>query len=78
VQKLTVSGSRKTGTGARNAVDYRLEELGYAVHWPVPGKYGKDVGEAWQNGLDIYEWVMAGVPKYLRNKKTIFAGKRRY
>ncbi|MBN2061687.1 MAG: hypothetical protein JW882_14850 [Deltaproteobacteria bacterium] len=57
--------------GARNAVDYWLEEFGYAIHWPVPKEYGKDIGEAWKNGLDIHEWVMAGVPEYLRNKKRI-------
>lgn len=51
--------------GAKNAIDYWMDAYGYAVHWPVPVRYGKDVGDAWRAGLDVREWVEAGVPGYV-------------
>lgn len=59
--------------GAKNALDFWVKEFGFAIHWPVPKQYGKDVGEAWANGLDIKEWVAAGVPQYVKN----WTGKQR-
>jgi len=35
-----------------------------ACRWPVPE--GKDPGEAWQKGVDIRQWVIAGLPEGLR------------
>jgi hypothetical protein len=32
--------------------------------WPVPK--GKDPGEAFEAGVDIREWVVAGLPEGLR------------
>jgi DNA primase len=33
-----------------------------ARQWPVPDGYGKDPGEAFAKGLDILEWIKAGLP----------------
>jgi hypothetical protein len=40
-----------------------LENFDTARFWPVP--VGKDPGEAFQNGLDIKEWVRRGLPPAL-------------
>jgi hypothetical protein len=57
--------------GAKNARHYWLQEFGYAIHWPVPARYGKDVGEAWAGGLDIRQWVEAGLPGYVQKGADI-------
>lgn len=43
-----------------------------AERWPVPA--GKDPGEAWQAGVDLREWVLAGLPVSLHPK--VEAGSR--
>jgi len=42
------------------------EEFPDSERWPVPN--GKDPGEAFQAGVDIREWVRAGLPEGLRMK----------
>lgn len=39
----------------------------YANHkrWPTPKRLGKDLGDAWQRGLDVRAWVKAGLPPVL-------------
>lgn len=37
-----------------------------AERWPVPVEHGKDPGEAYQNGLDIRQWIIKGLPPGLR------------
>ncbi|MGD8388472.1 MAG: hypothetical protein PVG49_15105 [Desulfobacteraceae bacterium] len=54
------------GAGATNALNYWRRNFDFTVHWPVPKEFGKDVGEAWQNGLDIQSWVQAGLPGWFR------------
>jgi len=40
-----------------------------AVRWPVP--VGKDPGEAYQQGVDIRAWVIAGLPVSLQPKNDV-------
>lgn len=40
------------------------KEFPDCVRWPVPK--GKDPGEAWQAGVDLRDWVVAGLPEGLR------------
>lgn len=54
------------GPGALNTVRYWLREFGFALHWPVPKRYGKDVGEARLAGLDLRAWILAGLPEGMR------------
>jgi len=37
------------------------QEYDHAKRWPVPA--GKDPGDAYQQGVDIRAWIMAGMPK---------------
>ncbi|RQW89909.1 MAG: alpha helicase [Geobacter sp.] len=39
-----------------------------AVRWPVP--VGKDPGEAYQQGVDIRAWILAGLPVSLQPKQV--------
>ena len=36
------------------------QELERTISWPVPVRYGKDVGEAWKQ-LNIRQWVQRGL-----------------
>jgi hypothetical protein len=57
-----------------NALDYDeagasqtqwwVEHVPQSKRWPVP--VGKDPGEAYQQGVDIREWVIAGLPAGMR------------
>jgi hypothetical protein len=40
------------------------ENVKDCMRWPVPD--GKDPGEAWQKGVNIREWIRAGLPEGLR------------
>jgi DNA primase len=51
------------GPGAR-AWPWWRENIRDCVRWPVPK--GKDPGEAFELGVDIREWVRAGLPRGLR------------
>lgn len=51
--------------GRFNAVNFWEKEFGYAKYWPTPVQYGKDVGEAVAKGLDIREWLKAGLPAHM-------------
>jgi hypothetical protein len=55
--------------GVTNSQGFWVKEFGYAKYWPVPKKYGKDVGEAWKKGMDVCAWVMAGLPEWMKVKK---------
>jgi DNA primase len=46
--------------GIRSAWDWWLKYFPKATRWPVP--IGKDPGEAHQEGVDIKEWILAGLP----------------
>jgi hypothetical protein len=52
--------------GATNSYRFWQEEYPVTVRWPAPPSMGKDVGEAVQNGLDIRQWVLDGLPGYVR------------
>ncbi len=43
-----------------------INELPNAIDWPVPGKYGKDPGEAWKR-INLGAWIEAG----LRNRSIL-------
>ena len=46
--------------GNKAVENYWLNNFTNAEHWPVPE--GKDPGEAHEKGVDIKEWVLAGLP----------------
>ena len=37
-------------------------DLKNAIDWPVPVKYGKDLGEAWEK-MDMSSWIKIGLGK---------------
>ena len=47
--------------GAKKAWNSWLESFPNAIRWPIPKKYGKDPGEAHENGLNLKAWVKIGV-----------------
>ncbi len=49
----------------RKAFEWWKQELPNSRFWPVPNGLGKDPGEAFENGLDIRDWVAAGLPPVL-------------
>jgi DNA primase len=54
--------------GIKSAWDWWPKYFPKATRWPVP--IGKDPGEAHQEGVDIKEWILAGLPeKVFRGKK---------
>ena len=52
------------GAGAKESWKWWHEHFPEAMRWPVPA--GKDPGEAYQQGVDLREWVIAGLPPGLR------------
>lgn len=52
--------------GKLNAKNFWEKEFGYAKYWPTPIKYGKDVGEAVVEGMDIKAWIKAGLPEWMK------------
>jgi hypothetical protein len=59
------------GAGEKESGKWWRENYPDAERWPVPE--GKDPGEAYQRGVDIREWIRAGLPEGLR-KQTGFTG----
>lgn len=49
----------------RKAFEWWAKELPNSRFWPVPDGTGKDPGEAFENGLNIRDWVAAGLPPAL-------------
>ncbi|WP_320043206.1 primase-helicase zinc-binding domain-containing protein [uncultured Desulfobacter sp.] len=49
----------------RKAWEWWKKEFPNARFWPVPEGMGKDPGDAFENGLDIRDWVTAGLPPAL-------------
>jgi len=49
--------------GAENRAWWQ-REFPQTARWPVP--QGKDPDEAWQAGVDLREWILAGLPEGLR------------
>ncbi|MDH5525170.1 MAG: hypothetical protein OEY01_14435, partial [Desulfobulbaceae bacterium] len=45
------------------------EQFTNCRRWPAP-RPAKDPGEAWQNGVDIRAWIMAGLPVSLHREQT--------
>ena len=50
-----------------------VDHLPNARRWPMPKGYGKDPSEAFQMGLNIRDWVLAGItaPKPIRNQTQV-------
>jgi DNA polymerase-1 len=50
-----------------------VDHLPNARRWPMPKGYGKDPSEGFQKGLNIKDWVLAGItaPKPIRNQKQV-------
>lgn len=67
-----------------NALDYDAagekyrtwweEEFSQNRRWPAPE--GKDPGEAWEAGVNLREWILAGLPEGLRLVVERYAGKQ--
>jgi hypothetical protein len=56
--------------GAVNTAAFWEVEFPQSKRWPVPPTTGKDPGEAVGEGLDIREWVLAGMPSHVRRTLT--------
>lgn len=54
--------------GAANTYNFWEKEFPVAVRWPAPPSMGKDVGDALGAGLDVREWVLEGVPGFIKRK----------
>lgn len=54
--------------GEKNALNFWENAFGFATYWPVPGKYGKDIGEAIKNGLNVKAWIQAALPAYMKKE----------
>lgn len=52
--------------GAENTYRFWENWFPHAVRWPVPKRYGKDVGDAIKAGMNIRAWVWAGMPNHAR------------
>lgn len=52
--------------GAVNSARFWDREFPQCKRWPSPPSMGKDAGEAVGEGLDIREWVLAGLPSHVR------------
>jgi len=52
--------------GGRESWKWWLQNFPNAKRWPVPR--GKDPSEAYQNGLDIRTWIMAGIAPKLESQ----------
>lgn len=55
-------------TSARASQSWWLKQFSNAIRWPTP--YGKDPTEAYQKGLNIRDWVMAGI-SYKNDKQKV-------
>ncbi len=54
--------------GGRQKTASLINELKNTIDWPIPERYGKDVGEAWKQ-MSISKWIEAGLKKYcLKNE----------
>lgn len=47
----------------RHNLDWWANQYPQNKRWPVPA--GKDPGEAYEAGVDLREWILAGLPPYL-------------
>jgi DNA primase len=53
--------------GARQTWTWWMENFDRAIRWsPLPG-YGKDPTEMWRAGINIREWIEAGIAEVLEN-----------
>lgn len=50
--------------GAANTYSFWEEEFPNSIRYPAPPSMGKDVGDAYRNGLDVRRWVWEGLPGY--------------
>jgi len=55
--------------GARISWEWWLKRFSQAKRWPTPSKFGKDPTEARKNGLNLRNWVLAGI-----NSKEVSSG----
>jgi len=56
----------------KSRTNYFMNKLPNSVSWPVPGKYGKDPGEAWKK-MSISRWIADGIS----SAKSIIYKKRK-
>ena len=47
--------------GARISWEWWLKRFPQAKRWPIPSRFGKDPTEAKKNGLNLRNWVLAGI-----------------
>ena len=47
--------------GARISWEWWLKRFSQAKRWPIPSRFGKDPTEARKNGLNLRNWVLAGI-----------------
>jgi DNA polymerase I-like protein with 3'-5' exonuclease and polymerase domains len=47
--------------GARTSWEWWLKRFPQAKRWPIPSRFGKDPTEARMNGLNLRNWVLAGL-----------------
>lgn len=74
-----ISGPLRRAVRILNALDFDdaaveaaawwEEQFTNCRRWPAP-RPAKDPGEAWQNGVDIRAWIMAGLPVSLHREQT--------
>lgn len=64
--KLILNALDFDQAGASNSYDFWEKEYPVSVRWPAPPSMGKDVGDAISNGLDIRQWVLDGLPGFIK------------
>jgi hypothetical protein len=52
--------------GATNTYKFWEQEFPNSVRYPAPPSMGKDVGDAYRNGLDVRQWVWEGLPGFVQ------------
>ncbi|MDM8537573.1 hypothetical protein QUF70_12520 [Desulfobacterales bacterium HSG17] len=48
---------------AKDTTNRLKSDLKNAIDWPVPERYGKDLGEAWKK-MDMNSWINIGLGRH--------------
>ncbi len=60
--------------GTTNTYAFWEQEYPTSIRYPAPPSMGKDVGDAVANGLDIRQWVLDGLPNFV--KRELFSNSK--
>lgn len=54
--------------GATSSYDFWEKEFPTSIRYPAPPSMGKDIGDAAANGLDVRQWILDGLPGYIKRE----------